>query len=60
MSKDFLNSKAWPFVEAHSILKKRGKILEKNENLKKKLKITDIFENNKMIHILIDIHLFLK
>ena len=29
MSEDFLNSKAWPFVEAHSILKKRGKILEK-------------------------------
>jgi DNA-directed RNA polymerase II subunit RPB1 len=32
-------------------------ILENNEALKQKLKITNIFENNKVIHILIDINL---
>ena len=35
-------------------------ILEQNEELKEKLKITNNFENNKMIHILIDIHLHPK
>jgi len=35
-------------------------ILERNEILKAKLKLTDNFENNKMIHILIDIHLHPK
>jgi len=35
-------------------------IIEKNEILKAKLKLTDNFENNKMIHILIDIHLHPK
>ncbi len=29
MSSEFLNSNAWPFVEARAILKKRGKALEK-------------------------------
>jgi DNA-directed RNA polymerase II subunit RPB1 len=32
-------------------------IIERNESLKKKLKVTDSFENNYLIHILIDIHL---
>ena len=35
-------------------------ILDTNEILKSKLKITEIFNNNKMIHILIDIHLHPK
>ena len=35
-------------------------ILEKNETLKNKLKINPIFENNIIIHILIDIHLHPK
>ena len=32
-------------------------VIERNESLKKKLKVTDTFENNYLIHILIDIHL---
>ena len=35
-------------------------ILKENETLKEQLKITDTFENNKMMHILIDIHLHPK
>ena len=35
-------------------------ILKSNKLLKKKLKVNDIFENNKIIHILIDIHLHPK
>ena len=35
-------------------------ILERNDILKSRLKITDKFNNNKMIHILIDIHLHPK
>ena len=35
-------------------------ILERNEILKEKLKITENFKNNKIIHILIDIHLHPK
>jgi DNA-directed RNA polymerase II subunit RPB1 len=37
-----------------------GEIIELNNTLKSKLKITDIFENNKLIHMLIDIHLHPK
>ena len=29
MSSEYLNSNAWPFVEARAILKKKGKALEK-------------------------------
>ena len=37
-----------------------SEILEKNEILKNKLQITDNFKNNKIIHMLIDIHLHPK
>jgi len=29
MSSEYLNSNAWPFVEARAILKRKGKALEK-------------------------------
>jgi DNA-directed RNA polymerase II subunit RPB1 len=35
-------------------------ILSQNEKLKDKLKVTDVFHNNKIIHMLIDIHLHPK